>query len=202
MTASVPGTGVSYTKTVGSSKKPASKPQSTFWASPLGTIAYMAIGLAIVIFIMSMLAGCSAGKETPSPDLSSVTTSVSAAAKEKPAQETKSPEASKPAQSPEAAPAPDPEPEPEPAVAENATAPEPEPDPEPEPEPEPVPVPEPEPEPEPQPILKNVIGNKNSKKYHELGCSSIDDMKESNKITIESAAKADSMGYEPCKRCH
>lgn len=73
---------------------------------------------------------------------------------------------------------------------------------------EPAPTPEPEKpaaepasaqEPEEGPV---VIGNKNSKKYHELGCSSIEDMKESNRIELESAAVAEAGGYKPCARCH
>ena len=70
----------------------------------------------------------------------------------------------------------------------------------------PAPKPEPAPEPEPpaaaEPVEQGVIGNKNSKKYHEIGCGSIADMKESNKIKIESAEAALAKGYEPCQRCH
>ena len=81
-------------------------------------------------------------------------------------------------------------------------------DPAPEPEPAPAPDPKPEPVPEPEtpaaaePVEQGVIGNKNSKKYHEIGCGSIADMKESNKIKIESAEAALAKGYEPCQRCH
>lgn len=113
---------------------------------------------------------------------------------------------------------PEPEPQPEPAPA-PAPAPEPEkepekkPEPEPQPEPAPAPAPAPEPEkepekepePEPEPETEKgpiVIGNKNSKKYHELGCSSITDMKEKNRIELESAAVAEAKGYTPCARCH
>lgn len=80
------------------------------------------------------------------------------------------------------------------------------PEPEPETAPAPAPAPEPDPEPEPpaaeEPVAKEVIGNKNSKKFHELGCGSIADMKESNKITLESYDVAIAKGYEPCQRCH
>lgn len=84
----------------------------------------------------------------------------------------------------------------------------PKPDPAPEPEPAPAPDPKPEPAPEPEtpaaaePVKQGVIGNKNSKKYHEIGCGSIADIKESNKIKIESAEAALAKGYEPCQRCH
>ena len=94
---------------------------------------------------------------------------------------------------------PEPEPEPEPT---------PEPEPEPAPEPEPVPVPEPEPEPEPEPVPEPesaptvaYIGNKNSKKFHELSCSSVDDMKAKNKVNLYSRDDAISLGYDPCGRC-
>lgn len=53
-----------------------------------------------------------------------------------------------------------------------------------------------------EPVTQGVIGNKNSKKFHELGCSSIGDMKDSNKVQIESAEAAIAKGYEPCQRCH
>lgn len=191
-TASIPGTGVSYVKTSGSKpqKQPASS--SSFWITPLGKLASMVIGIGIVIFLLSLLAGCGAESKKQQLDLSSVTTSMSTTQPEepsKPAQQ--SPEASKPEQSPEASPAPEPAPEPQPA-----------PEPKPELEPEPQPTPEPQPEPEPAPAAPGVVGNKNSKKFHELGCSSIDDMKESNKISIESYDAAVAMGYDPCKRCH
>lgn len=107
--------------------------------------------------------------------------------------------APEPAPKPEPEPVPEPEPEPEPAPA-------PAPDPEPVPVPASVPAPAPEPEPEPpaavEPVADGVIGNKNSKKFHELWCSSIGDMKDSNKVQIESADAAIAKGYEPCKRCH
>ena len=46
------------------------------------------------------------------------------------------------------------------------------------------------------------IGNKNSKKLHYAYCSSVDDMKESNKVAFDSREDAISQGYEPCKRCN
>ena len=123
-----------------------------------------------------------------------------------------------PVPEPEPAPKPEPEPEPVPVVvptpapepepkAEPKPAPEPEPTPEPESVPVVVPTPAPEPEPEPEPVVSEpvtagVIGNKNSKKFHEPSCSSVGDIKEKNKIALESADVALSMGYEPCQRCH
>ena len=64
----------------------------------------------------------------------------------------------------------------------------------------PSPTPEPEPEPEPEPTVC-YIGNKNSKKFHELSCSSVDDMKEKNKVPLTSRDEAISRGYDPCSRC-
>lgn len=46
------------------------------------------------------------------------------------------------------------------------------------------------------------IGNKNSKKLHYADCSSVDDMKEKNKVEFYSRDEAINQGYEPCKRCN
>ena len=219
-TASIPGTGISHTTT---SKK---KKDDTPFISKV-----IAVGILVLVFLLcSWLAGCGsdvpAASSAPStPDrsqqslLDSVTTAVTQPQQstepekepEKPAEPTPAPE---PEKEPEKVPEPEPEPEPTPAPApapEPEKEPEktPEPEPEPEPAPAPAPVPEPEkepektPEPEPEPEKgPAVIGNKNTKKYHELGCSSIKDMKEKNRIELESAAVAEAKGYEPCKRCH
>ena len=95
---------------------------------------------------------------------------------------------------------------------ETETTPEPEPNPTPAPDPAPTPNPEPaldaQPTPSPipelepeQPVCKYVI-NTNTGKFHWPGCSSVDDMKESNKWfytgTRESVID---MGYSPCGRC-
>ncbi|MDY3690650.1 MAG: DUF4236 domain-containing protein [Dysosmobacter sp.] len=47
-----------------------------------------------------------------------------------------------------------------------------------------------------------VIGNRNSKVYHEPSCSSVRDMKEKNKVDFDSAEAAKASGYTPCSRCH
>lgn len=202
-TTSIPGTGISYVKEHGSAQ-----PQKQ-QGNRAGAIAVVVI---MILIIWAALSGCSA-KEAPQEEnwLAPATTQVAkpeAPKPEPPAEVQKSPEAA----SPEAAPAEDPKPEPEPEPIpepEPETEPVPvvEPDPKPEPEPEPAPAPPPAPKPEPEPappapIAAGVIGNKNSKKFHELGCSSIGDMKESNKVSIASYDAAISMGYEPCKRCH
>ena len=46
------------------------------------------------------------------------------------------------------------------------------------------------------------IGNKNSMKLHYAYCSSVDDMKESNKGEFYSRDEAINLGYVPCKRCN
>lgn len=56
--------------------------------------------------------------------------------------------------------------------------------------------------PAPVPQSNPVIGNRNSKIYHEPGCSSVNDMKEKNKVNFDSAEAAKSSGYKPCSRCH
>ena len=207
-TASIPGTGISYVKQHGSAQETPQKAPNRAGA--------IAVVVVMILIIWAALSGCSANEPKPEENwLAPATTQAeppAAPKPEPPAEVQKSPEAA----SPEAAPAEDPEPEPQPAP-EPEPVPEPElvpvpvvkPDPEPEPElapvPPPAPKPEPVPEPEPAPsapIAAGVVGNKSSKKFHELGCSSIGDMKESNKVSIASYDAAISMGYEPCKRCH
>lgn len=56
--------------------------------------------------------------------------------------------------------------------------------------------------PAPVPKSSPVIGNRNSKIYHEPGCSSVNDMKEKNKVNFDSAEAAKASGYKPCSRCH
>lgn len=46
------------------------------------------------------------------------------------------------------------------------------------------------------------IGNQSSKKFHFANCSSVDDMKEENKIGFLTREEALSQGYDPCKRCN
>lgn len=45
------------------------------------------------------------------------------------------------------------------------------------------------------------IGNKNSKKLHYAECSSVDDMKDKNKVEFYSKEEAWDLGYSPCGRC-
>jgi len=49
----------------------------------------------------------------------------------------------------------------------------------------------------------NYVANKNTKKFHYPSCSSVSDMKESNKLYYEGTRdELISQGYEPCKRCN
>lgn len=187
----------------------------------------IALGVVFLLIVFALLSGCSADEPDPEPSAPPAVEEVAeippAASRDdvvEPEPEPVSPEASDPepepepvVQSPEAVPEPEaepvaaPEPKPEPVPEpEPAPVPTPAPEPDPEPVPAPVPAPAPEPEPEPpaavEPVADGVIGNKNSKKFHELWCSSIGDMKDSNKVQIESAEAAIAKGYEPCQRCH
>lgn len=45
------------------------------------------------------------------------------------------------------------------------------------------------------------IGNKNSKVFHRASCSSVSQMKNSNKVTLDSRDGAISQGYRPCENC-
>lgn len=79
------------------------------------------------------------------------------------------------------------------------------------PTPEPTPTPTPTPKPKQEtPVEKpatgssgaDYIGNKSSKKFHYPSCSSVDDMKESNKYYYTGSRDGIiSQGYKPCKRC-
>lgn len=45
------------------------------------------------------------------------------------------------------------------------------------------------------------IGNRSTKKFHEEYCSSVDKMKESNKVNFTTREAAVKKGYTPCQRC-
>jgi micrococcal nuclease len=52
-----------------------------------------------------------------------------------------------------------------------------------------------------QPADKIYIGNKSTKKLHYPTCSSVGDMKDSNKIEFHSFTEAAAQGYQPCQKC-
>ena len=97
------------------------------------------------------------------------------------------------AENPKPEPAPTPAPKPEPA-----------PTPAPKPEPKPAPVPKPEPEPKQEtPVETTYILNANTGKFHYPSCSSVKQMKESNKrFFTGSREELLAQGYVPCKRCN
>lgn len=77
------------------------------------------------------------------------------------------------------------------------------PTPQPKPTPTPKPTPRPTPEPEPEDEGTDYILNKNTGKFHYSWCSSVDQMKESNKIYFTGTSEqAQRKGYVPCKRCN
>ena len=45
------------------------------------------------------------------------------------------------------------------------------------------------------------IGNRNTRKFHHFNCTSVNDMKESNRKPFSSREDAVNEGYVPCKRC-
>lgn len=55
----------------------------------------------------------------------------------------------------------------------------------------------------PKPAQKTYILNKNTKVFHKPTCSSVNQMKESNKRTYTGTRQqVIDMGYKPCGRCH
>lgn len=103
-----------------------------------------------------------------------------------------------------AAPAPQVTPSPSPYVVE---APSPSPTAAPTPTPTPTPVPTSTPEPSVQPVAQDIelndyILNTNTGKFHKPGCSSVDQMKESNKLPYTGLREdVIAQGYSPCGRC-
>lgn len=56
---------------------------------------------------------------------------------------------------------------------------------------------------EPVQAVTSYIANKNTKKFHYPSCSSVNDMKESNKLYFDGTRdELVDKGYVPCKRCH
>ena len=45
------------------------------------------------------------------------------------------------------------------------------------------------------------IGNKNTKKFHHSYCSSVKQMKDTNKVPLNSREQAINLGYDPCGNC-
>ena len=52
------------------------------------------------------------------------------------------------------------------------------------------------------PTSHTYVGNKGTKKFHEPSCSSVSDMKDKNKVILDSREEAIKKGYKPCKKCN
>lgn len=55
-----------------------------------------------------------------------------------------------------------------------------------------------------QPVKSQItyIANKKTKKFHKSTCSSVNDMKQSNKVSYSTRDECITKGYVPCKRCN
>ena len=200
-TLSVPGTGLSHvTETSGQSAEKNKKKDVDTMAKKKGlsTGAFVGLGLAGVIAGVTSLGG---GDTAPPPAQQAdkpVIPYISTEQEERPNWQEALPdnvEVPEPEPVPEPVPVPEPEPEP---------VPEPVPEPEPvAPPPAPVVQPDPEPEPivEPEPTGQSYVGNKNSFVLHESWCSSVDKMKDKNKVYFATKDEALALGYDPCDRC-
>ncbi len=66
----------------------------------------------------------------------------------------------------------------------------------------PTPAPAPDPTPEPTAKPADYIANTNTGKFHDPACSSVDRMKEHNKLYFTgSREELIALGYAPCKKC-
>lgn len=52
-----------------------------------------------------------------------------------------------------------------------------------------------------EPATVQYIGNKKTKKFHYTDCASVNDIKESNKVSLYNRDEAVNLGYSPCGRC-
>lgn len=52
------------------------------------------------------------------------------------------------------------------------------------------------------PVTDTYVGNKNTKTFHKPSCSSVSDMKDKNKVILDSREEAIKKGYGPCKKCN
>ena len=205
-TASVPGTGIAYTQVSGSGSSKRSGGASGKKKGPVAS------AVLIVLLLLGM-AGCMASggdsdePKTPEEPAAAVTESAAEEPEEMPAAAPEEIPQEQPEATPPETPAEVPQDAPE-ALKEETPA-----DPEkndaapivtPPAAVEAEPAKETPAEEAPAPVPKSspVIGNRNSKKYHETWCSSVSDMKEKNKVNFDSAEAARASGYEPCSRCH
>ena len=230
-TASIPGTGISYVKDHGSSKKKTagSRPAESGESSPKRPIYQRPWFVALVIlFLLGALASaCSGDDSTPSDD--PVDQQEETIPAEDQATETED------AADPEALPGETSESQDEPESAQETqeTVQEPVSDPDPdtpstpesapagqesqestgstpvvtppvsEPDPEPTPAPQPQPEPAPQENTQKTgyVGSIDSDKYHSPGCRWVKKILPENEIWFATKEEAAAAGYSPCGTC-
>lgn len=215
-TVSIPGTGISHVTETKTQPRPAAKPVQVQEQEkkPAPKWVKWALAAFAVYVVVALFVGCAA--DEPAPSVSVVPPAVSAvdvpdlgtepAPEPEPEPEPLPEKKPEPIPEPKPAPEPVPEPEPEP-VPEPNPEPVPEPAPEPAPEPEPkqepvTPAPAPDPEPEKEePAAYTYVGNKNSKVFHQSNCGSVTNMKEKNKVPLESRDAAIASGFKPCNNC-
>ncbi|MBR4116634.1 MAG: hypothetical protein IKK65_00940 [Clostridia bacterium] len=51
-------------------------------------------------------------------------------------------------------------------------------------------------------ITASYCGNKNSKKFHKISCSSLKNTKDENRVYFKNRAEFVKKGYVPCKKCN
>ena len=204
-TASVPGTGIAYTQVSGSG----SAKSSGSSGKKKGPVASAVLIVLLIVGMASCMAsgGESDEPKTPEEPAAAVTESAAASMTQKEDPEEPEPPAEEPEELPVAAPEEIPQEQPEATPPETPAEPEkndtaPIVTPPAAVEAEPAKETPAEEAPAPVPKSNPVIGNRNSKKYHETWCSSVSDMKEKNKVNFDSAEAARASGYEPCSRCH
>ena len=205
-TASIPGSGISYTSVSGEENKKMAKNKSSKNA---GCLVWIIVLIAVMMSCSALTGG---DDQTPqdTPVQAAVAASASSEEEQEPAASASSsaqeqPDASTDAgQSAASSSASSEETDQDPGSSASTSAQD-EPEQQPEPETPPVAAPvQDTPASEPaaaQPREMTVIGNKNTKKYHVPSCSSVDEMSEKNKVTFSSPEKAEASGYVACKRC-
>ena len=204
-TASVPGTGIAYTQVSGRS----SAKSSGSSGKKKGPVASAVLIVLLLVGMASCMAsgGDSDEPKTPEETAAAVTESAAASMVQKEDPKEPEPPAEEPEELPAAAPEEIPQEQPEATPTETPAEPEkndtaPIVTPPAAVEAEPAKETPAEEAPAPVPKSNPVIGNRNSKKYHETWCSSVSDMKEKNKVNFDSAEAAKASGYKPCSRCH
>ena len=211
-TASIPGTGISYVKDYPEKSKITDTGGDTMSKKSSGGKkpgkGKLILGAFVALCVVGAIAGGGGEKEESLPD-TSVQADASVAATS----------ASTSAPLPGGAELPDTSelPEPEPVADPKPVA-----EPDPVAEPEPVKVPDPAPadqpeessesanqpteqpaaqEPEQKPVSMTYIGNRNTNKFHKPSCSSVKEMNEEHKVSLDSRDSAISQGFVPCGRC-